>query len=334
MTDVLLLGGTGWLGSRIAERWLDAGASVTCLARGGRDAPYGARLVVADRDDEGAYDAVRGREWDEIVDVSSRVAHVAAAATALSEWARHITYVSSVSAYAADDEPDADESAPLAEPAAAGDSYDYRREKAAAEAAVRAAFAHRCALVRPGLIVGPGDPTDRFGYWPARFALAGDEPVLVPDAPGARVQVIDVDDLTDAIVALGRERFAGAVNAVGDSLRLADVLAQARAAAGHAGELVAVPPDWLVAQDVAYWAGPRSLPLWLPEDLPGFATRSNAAYRLLGGRLRPLSETLERVLADERARGLDRDRQAGLSRTDELALIAALPPAPGRPAGA
>ena len=80
MTDVLLLGGTGWLGSRIAERWLDAGASVTCLARGGRDAPY-------------------------------------TAATALSECARHITFVSSVSAYAADDEADADESAPLAEPA-------------------------------------------------------------------------------------------------------------------------------------------------------------------------------------------------------------------------
>lgn len=119
MTDVLILGGTGWLGSRIAERWLDAGASVTCLARGGRDAPYGARLVVADRDVEGAYDAVRGRDWDEIVDVSSRAAHVAGAATALSEWARHITFVSSVSAYAADDEPDADESAPLAEPAAA-----------------------------------------------------------------------------------------------------------------------------------------------------------------------------------------------------------------------
>ena len=118
MTDVLILGGTGWLGSRIAERWLDAGASVTCLARGGRDAPYGARLVVADRDVEGAYDAVRGRDWDEIVDVSSRAAHVAGAATALSEWARHITFVSSVSAYAADDEPDADESAPLAEPAA------------------------------------------------------------------------------------------------------------------------------------------------------------------------------------------------------------------------
>ena len=79
MTDVLILGGTGWLGGRVATAWLDAGASVTCLARGGRDTPYGARLVRADRTAPGAYDEVRTRDWDEVVDVSSRAAHVAAA---------------------------------------------------------------------------------------------------------------------------------------------------------------------------------------------------------------------------------------------------------------
>jgi len=70
--------------------------------------------------------------------------------------------------------------------------------------------------------------------------------------------------------------------------------------------------------------GARSLPLWLPADMPGFWTRSNAAYRLLGGRLRPVSETLDRTLADERSRGLDRDRRAGLTRPDELALLGEL----------
>ncbi|MBN9214088.1 MAG: reductase [Microbacterium sp. SCN 70-200] len=327
MTDVLILGGTGWLSGRVAERWLDAGASVTCLARGGRPVPYGARAVVADRDAADAYDAVAGRTWDEVVDVSSRAAHVTAAAAALTSSARHITYVSSVSAYARDDEPGADENAQLADPAAPDDAYDYAREKSAAEAAVQAGFAHRAAVVRPGLIVGPGDPTDRFGYWVARFAGTAGAPVLIPDAPDARAQVIDVDDLAGFIVAVGRAGFVGTANAVGDAVPLAEMLRVAREVAAHTGALVAADPEWLVAQGVEYWAGPRSLPLWLPADMPGFATRSNARYRLLGGALRPLRDTLVRTLVDERERGLDRPRAAGLSRDEELALIAALRPA-------
>lgn len=328
-TNVLVLGGTGWLSGRVAERWLDAGATVTCLARGRRPVPYGARGVVADRDEPGAYDDVRRREWDEVVEISSRADHVRAAAAALAECSRHATYVSSVSAYAAADTVGADESAALAAPAEPGDPYDYAREKSAAEEAVGAAFAHRAAIVRPGLIVGPGDPTDRFGYWVSRFALAAERPetgpVLVPEAPGIRAQVIDVDDLAAFVVDLGRERFTGAVNAVGDSLPLAAVLAASAEVAGYTGERVPVASEVLRSRGVGYWAGPRSLPLWLPDDAPGFATRSNARYRLLGGRLRPLRDTLERTLADERARGLDRPRAAGLTRTEELALLADLP---------
>ena len=327
MTDVLILGGTGWLGGRVATAWLDAGASVTCLARGARDAPYGGRLVRADRTAPGAYDEVRTRDWDEVVDVSSRAAHVAAAAGALRESARHFTYVSSVSVYARDDEPGADERAALADPADPADpgaDGDYAGQKAAAEDAVRAEFGHRGAIVRPGLIVGPGDPTDRFGYWPARFALAGAEPVLVPDEPDARVQVIDVDDLAAFIVAIGRAGFTGAVNAVGASVPLGEVLRLAREASGHTGDLVAASPEALLAHGVGYWAGPRSLPLWLPAEATGFATRSNATYRLLGGALRPLDETIARTLDDERSRGLDRARAAGLIRGEEIELIAAL----------
>ncbi|RKS88348.1 nucleoside-diphosphate-sugar epimerase [Microbacterium sp. AG790] len=324
MTDVLILGGTGWLSGRIARRWQDAGAAVTVLARGARDAPRGTRLVRADRGRDDAYAAVADREWDEVVDISSSAAHVRGATAALAERTRHWTYVSSVSAYATDDTAGADEAAPLAAAAQPGDPYDYRREKAAAEQAVRATLGHRAAVVRPGLIAGPGDPTDRFGYWVARFAAAADEPVLIPDVPGARVQAIDVDDLADFVVEAGRARFTGAVNAVGDSLPLEAVLAAARSIAGHTGALVPASAPWLASRGVGYWAGERSLPLWLPEDMPGFATRSNAAYRLLGGRLRPLEEVLRRVLADERERGLDRSRSAGLTRADERELLDAL----------
>lgn len=116
MTDVLILGGTGWLSGRIARRWQDAGAAVTVLARGARDAPSGTRLVRADRGRDDAYAAVADREWDEVVDISSSAAHVRGATAALAERTRHGTYVSSVSAYATDDTAGADESAPSRRP--------------------------------------------------------------------------------------------------------------------------------------------------------------------------------------------------------------------------
>ena len=324
MTDVLVLGGTGWLSGRIAEKWADAGASVTCLARGGRPAPYGTHLVKADRDEPGAYDEVASRDWDEVVDISSKPVHVAAALDAVAERAKHWTYISTVSVYAENDEPGADESADVLAPAGPDEEEDYGRAKVRAEASVRAALGFRAAIVRPGLIVGPGDPTDRFGYWVGRFALAARGDVLIPDAVGRGEQVIDVDDLAHFVQAVGRERWTGVANAVGDPVPLDRMLAEARGVAGHSGRLVTATDDWLEAHGVAYWMGPRSLPLWLPAGMPGFWTRSNAAYRLLGGRLRPLTETLQRTLDDERERGLDRERRSGLSRADELALLAAL----------
>jgi nucleoside-diphosphate-sugar epimerase len=324
MTDVLVLGGTGWLSGRIAEKWADAGASVTCLARGGRPAPYGTTLAIGDRDEAGAYDGVAGREWDEIVDISSNPVHVAEAIEALEDRAKHWTYISTVSVYAEQDRPGADESAAVLTPAGPGEDEDYGAAKAKAEASVRSALGRRAAIVRPGLIVGPGDPTDRFGYWVGRFALAADGDVLVPDAESRDAQVIDVDDLADFAQALGRERWTGVVNAVGDPLPLDALLGEARSVAAHTGASVAAPDAWLEEREVAHWSGPRSLPLWLPRDMTGFWTRSNAVYRLLGGRLRPLAETLRRTLDDERARGLDRDRRAGLSRRDELVLLSQL----------
>ncbi|WP_342000412.1 reductase [Microbacterium sp. LWH7-1.2] len=321
MTDVLVLGGTGWLSGRIAERWADAGAGVTCLARGGRAAPYGTTLAIGDREEPDAYEEVGRREWDEIVDVSSNPDHVAAAIAALGERTRHWTYISTVSVYAAHDVPGADETAELLTTAGPDEDEDYGRAKARAKASVRSRLGFRAAVVRPGLIVGPGDPTDRFGYWVGRFALAGSEDVLVPDSDGRGAQVIDVDDLAAFVQSIGQERWTGVANAVGDTVALDRLLADARDVAGHTGATVPADDDWLQQHEVAYWMGPRSLPLWLPRDMIGFWTRSNAAYRLLGGHLRPLRDTLERTLADERERGLDRERRAGLTRADELELV-------------
>ena len=318
MTDVLILGGTGWLSGRIAAHALGAGASVTCLARGGRPAPPGATLVLADRDDEDAYDVVSRTDWDHVVDVSSRVDHVSGAVRALGDRAARWTYISSMSVYRDDVTVGTDESAPRHPAAQAGEDDDYARQKVAAEDAVQEGLGDRALLVRPGLIVGDGDPSDRFGYWAAAFLRALDEPVLLPPLDGRTAQAIDVEDVAAFVVSA---TVTGAVNAIGDVRDLEDVLRTVRASTGHTGPVVVGTEECLVAEGVAYWAGSRSLPLWLPPEMSGFMTHSNARYRRSGGRIRPLDETVERVVADERERGVGRERRAGLTRTEERALL-------------
>lgn len=317
MTDVLILGGTGWLSGRVARRMLVNGATVMCLARGGRPSPEGASLVLADRDDPAAYDTVSGRDWDQVIDISSNAAHVAAAVAALGERAARWTYVSSMSVYSDDATIGADETASVHAPAQPGDEYEYGAQKVAAESAVRA-LGERALIVRPGLIVGEGDPSDRFGYWAAAFLRAVDGPVLLPNAEGRSTQVIDVDDLSEFIATTSA---TGVINAIGDRHPLSDVLATVRRRVDHQGDTVVAEDDWLVENGVEFWAGERSLPLWLPADMTGFMTRANARYRAAGGDLRPLDETVAVVIADEQARGIDRDRRAGLTRSDELALV-------------
>lgn len=320
MTDVLILGGTGWLSGRIARRWLDAGAAVTCLARGERAAPDGAELVQGDRDDPEVYTRLTVRDWDHVVDISSKAAHVAGAVDALGDRAARWTYVSSMSVYADDETVGADESAPRHPPARPGDEYEYGAQKAAAEDAV-GTLDERALVVRPGLIMGAGDPSDRFGYWAAAFTRAGDEPVLLLPVDGRAVQVIDVDDLAAYVVAATG---SGSVNTIGDANPLGHVLESVRAASGHTGDTVIATEEWLLAQGVEYWIGERSLPLWLPAEATGFMTRSNARFHATGGTLRPLAETIADVIADERTRGIDRIRRAGLTRTEERALLAEL----------
>ncbi|MFF3029069.1 NAD-dependent epimerase/dehydratase family protein [Microbacterium sp. NPDC057944] len=320
MTTALILGGTGWLSGRIARRLIDDGVEVTCLARGARTAPSGAALVRADRDEPDAYAEAAVRDWDRVIDISSRADHVVAAVEALGDRAARWTYVSSMSAYSDDVTVGADESAPLHIAAEPGDEYEYGPQKVAAEDAVRT-LADRALIVRPGLIVGAGDPSDRFGYWAAAFDRAGDGTVLLPPTEGRTTQVIDVDDLAAYVAATAS---TGAVNTIGDEHPLGEVLALFRAVAGHAGATVSADEGWLVEHGVEYWMGERSLPLWLPAEMTGFMTRSNAAYRSDGGTLRPLADTVDAVLADERARGVDRERRAGLTRSHELELLAEL----------
>ncbi|WP_412872318.1 NAD-dependent epimerase/dehydratase family protein [Curtobacterium flaccumfaciens] len=315
MRRVLVLGGSGWLGRTIVDELLSEGADVTCLARGVTGGvPEGARFVQADRALPGAFEQATGA-WDEVIELAHAPELVAPALDALADRTAHWTLVSTVSVYADNDEPGADESARLVEPK---DPSEYADAKVLAERTTRLRLGSRLLVARPGLIVGPGDPSDRFGYWPARFDRGG--PVLVPTTAERFVQVVDVVDLAAWLVRAGRDGFVGTVNAVGAPVPMQDFFRCVAEVTGFDDELVAVEDAVLRAHDVAYWAGPRSLPLWIPVSESGFAQRSAMAFTDAGGVTRPLRDTVVRVLEDERARGTDRERRAGLTPTAERTI--------------
>ena len=329
MTRVLVLGGTAWLGARVAAAWLDRGAQVTCLAREtSGPAPQGAQFVRSDRTTPNAYDGVAGQDWDEVVELSYAPPLVTGSLERLASRARHWTLVSTISVYASNSEPGAAEDAALLP---THDLGDYGQAKVAAEMASRRAVGDRLLVARPGLIGGPGDGSDRFGYWVSRFALAhqlGDGPVLAPPTTDRWAQVVDVDDLATWLAAAGDAGQHGIVNGTGESHPLQAVMQLAAQTGGYRGEVVTAPDDWLLEHGVHHWAGPRSLPLWVPMVDTAVAQRDNNALRAslaaLGLTLSPLEATLKRTLTDERSRGLDRARRSGLSREEELELIARL----------
>ncbi|WP_353511442.1 NAD-dependent epimerase/dehydratase family protein [Intrasporangium sp.] len=332
MASILVLGGTSWLGGAVAARALALGHEVTCLARGeSGQAPEGARLVSADRTHPGAYEALPARDsWDLVVDVARQPGQVRSAVAALAERSAHWAFVSSCSVYARHDEPGADESAALL-PALDSDEAtpeQYGEGKVACEQAVLKGRGGRALVARSGLIVGGGDPSERFGYWPGRFAQARQDghAVLVPDCPDQRIQWVDVVDLAAWLVSAGLSGTTGVHNAVGPAVTFEHVLDTAARVAGFAGEVARADGDTLARLDVQEFMGPRSLPLWLRDpDWQAFMDRSGASAAAAGLAPRPLEDTVADSLAWEQTLGTARKRsRAGLDRVDELAMIESL----------
>jgi nucleoside-diphosphate-sugar epimerase len=231
-----------------------------------------------------------------------------------------------VSVYADHAAPEADESAALL-PAWSGSGpaagEEYGEAKVSCETACAELFdPARLLVARAGLIVGYGDRSDRFGYWAARFARSADDGrVLVPpiDMP---VQVIDVVDLAAWLVRGAEERVAGTYDAVGRSLPFGEVASTCAAVAAVDPALVEAEEDWLTSAGVAPWAGPESLPLWLPTATHGgMQSRTGRAARAAGLGCRPLTETVADCLRWEREQGLGRDRRAGLTPAREAELL-------------
>lgn len=307
---------------------MQRGHNVSALARGASGSvPEGVALVRADRSRPDAYAEVADRDWDAVVDVSKQPSHVRSALAALGQRTASWVYVSSCSVYASHDEPGADEAAALllAHEADDEDSWEtYGGRKVACEQAVLDGIPDRALVARSGLIAGPGDHTDRTGYWPLRFAhpACPDGAVLVPDSP-LRTSVLDVRDLAAWLVRAAERRLTGVFNTSGPVIPLAEHLAVARAVAGHTDETVPVSQDWLIGHGVEPWSGERSLPMWLPlPEYAGFTARDTSAAVREGLTARPLEETMADTLAWEVRQGAGRPRKAGLSPTDEESLVA------------
>lgn len=326
---LLVLGGTRFLGRAVAAEAVTRGHDVTCAARGeSGPVPDGVTLVRVDRDADDGLAPLAGSTFDAVVDVATiSYPWVAAALRALAADVGHWTFVSSINVYANAVTPgqgtDAELLAPLRESGGEiGDPDAYGAIKVASEDAVREAMGERAFIVRPGLITGPDDRSDRFGYWAARFARGGR--AVVPDVPDQPIQYVDVRDLASWIVDAGESGTGGTFDGVGPATPLTPLLREIADATGGAAELVPVGPQALVAAGVTPWAGPASLPLWAPSTHYGFLAHDATPAIRAGLRIRPLAETVAGAGATERELGLDRERKAGLTEQEERKILDAL----------
>ncbi|HEY0646527.1 NAD-dependent epimerase/dehydratase family protein [Phenylobacterium sp.] len=331
---ILILGGTGFIGPHQVRHALSRGHKVTVFNRGRRpdDFPPEVEELVGDRNTSDLK-ALEGKTWDVCIDNPTTLPFwVRDAAKVLKGNVGHYLFVSTMSVYATQDRPGEDETAPTAAYAGA-DAFAERGPakpelygplKAVSETEARSQFgAGATTIVRPGLIVGPGDETDRFTYWPVRLARGGE--VLAPGDGSDPILYVDARDLAEWTIRLVEQRTAGTFNAIGPArpLTTKGLLDGVAKGVGAKPTYVWAPADWLAEKNVNGWS---DLPVWLPGQgrTAGFHRRSNAAAINAGLTLRPLETTAADTLAWWKT--LPEERRAkprtGLSPERETALLA------------
>jgi 2'-hydroxyisoflavone reductase len=300
---LLVLGGTRFLGRHVVEAALERGHDVALFNRGRTNPELFPDVEHLRGDREVDLSALEGREWDAVVDPSGYVPRVVgASAHLLADRAAHYTFVSSVSAYCDFAQVGIDEDYPLAElPEESEDvSAHYGALKARSEEAVQDAFGERALIVRPGIIVGRYDWTNRFGWWVRRLARGGD--VIAPDGGDWPVQLVHGRDLADWLLGLAEAGTGGPFNAVPRPVSMKEVLQQMRETLGSDAVLVPVDEQFLLDRGVEPW---DHLPLWLatgsnPEFVGMMAVDASRAEGA-GLRHRPLAETIRETLGWEEA---------------------------------
>jgi len=273
---ILVLGGTGFLGPHFVRAAMAKGHTVTLFNRGKTNAKLFADLEQLRGDREaGDLASLKDRVFDAIVDTSGYVpAHVEATAKLFADTAKHYQFISSISVYGQFGErPDV-----IDETAAVGTVGDeevakvetirqslpfYGPMKARCEAAAEAVMPGRVSNLRPGLIVGPGDTSDRFTWWPVRIDKGGE--VMAPGDPDGAVQFVDVRDLADFMLLCIENKITGVknVNGFAGPVSMGDLLAACKCATSKAVTLTWVSEEFLAANEVRPW---MQMPLWLPKD--------------------------------------------------------------------
>lgn len=327
---LLVLGGTGFLGGHAVDEARRAGHTVTVFSRSGKAARDDVEVLAGDR--RGDLSALRGREFDAVLDTLSDSEAVRSTATLLSGSVGAYGYVSGMSVYHPQGPAVPGEDAPLRRPGDPADPDDEdplqqrSLDKLDCEAAA-AEFDGPVAVFRVGVMVGPGDPTDRFTWWPVRLAraLADEAPrrVLAPGDPQRPVQYSDARDIAAFFSTALADARDGAFNTVGPlrAQPVADVLdACLRAAGGAPGDVEWVWADESALREALREVGEESRPLWFPEDqIPTEAIDSSAALAA-GLTFRPAEQTALDVLAWVRETGHD-DLAAGFTADREQELL-------------
>jgi 2'-hydroxyisoflavone reductase len=299
--SILMLGGTGFLGPQTVEAALRRGHKVTLFNRGKTRPGLFPDLekLHGDRETDDLM-ALEGRKFDAVVDTSANVPRwVKKAAAVLGPNIGHYVYISSISVYPDNSKPGMDETAAvatIADPTTekiTGETYGAL--KALSEKAAQESMPGKVAVVRPGLIVGPEDPTDRFTYWPVRVAKGGE--VLAPGSPDDPIQIIDVRDLGSFLVRLIEDKTTGVFNALGPDkpLTMGQTLDACKQAARSDATFTWVDADFLQKQEVHAWS---DMPAWVPNrgETAGFAKVSNARAINAGLTFLPILDTAKATL--------------------------------------
>jgi 2'-hydroxyisoflavone reductase len=335
---ILILGGTGFTGPHQVRYALARGHELTLFNRGRRPREWPAPVeeLVGDRNTSDLR-ALAGREWDVCIDNPTTLPFwVRDAGQVLKGKVGQYVFISTLSVYSGEKEPGQDEAAPVFEyegPDPMKETMETLRAnveglygplKARSEKEAETWFPGITTVIRPGLIVGPGDESDRFTYWPVRLDRGGE--VLAPGDGTDPVQFVDARDLAEWTIRTAEARTLGVFNAMGpaSTLTMAGLLDGIRAATGSKAGLTWVPADFLEQQKVSPWG---DMPVWIPGtgDNAGFSRRKNGRAVAAGLTFRPLGDTAKDTLAWWKAQPAERQAKlrAGIAPEREVEVLAA-----------